>query len=117
MIPSNTALLHAAVEAARRAGTPQRNRFERAQRVTEVTAHDIKLEMDVSSQRVISLVLLGRFPGHAILGEEGNEGSADASFRWVVDPLDGTANYAFGVPVFAVSIAGQKRVAGGNWQN
>ena len=46
----------------------------------------------------------GRFPDHGVLGEEGVDTSAEAEFLWVVDPLDGTANFASGLPIFACSI-------------
>ncbi len=111
MTPPLSALLRAAVEAARRAGKLQREAFSRSQHVTEIAPHDIKLEMDVRSQQAITQILLKKFPAHALLGEEGDEGQSTALFRWIVDPLDGTANYAFGVPHFAVSIAGQKRIS------
>ncbi|HLH83875.1 MAG TPA: inositol monophosphatase family protein [Trebonia sp.] len=61
---------------------------------------------DRRSQRAITDVILGAFPaGHAIDGEEGSAGDPDAGHVWYVDPLDGTANYAHGLPFFCVSIA------------
>jgi myo-inositol-1(or 4)-monophosphatase len=61
---------------------------------------------DHRSQQAISDVILGAFPsGHAIDGEEGAAGDPDATHTWYVDPLDGTTNYAHGLPFFCVSIA------------
>jgi len=61
---------------------------------------------DYRSQQAISDVLLEAFPsGHAIDGEEGTAGDPDAQHIWYVDPLDGTTNYAHGLPFFCVSIA------------
>jgi myo-inositol-1(or 4)-monophosphatase len=61
---------------------------------------------DRRSQRAIADVILGAFPvGHAIDGEEGAAGDPDAPHVWYVDPLDGTTNYAHGLPFFCVSIA------------
>ena len=61
---------------------------------------------DHRSQQAISDVILGAFPsGHAIDGEEGAAGDPDARHIWYVDPLDGTTNYAHGLPFFCVSIA------------
>ena len=61
---------------------------------------------DRRSQQAITDVILGAFPaGHAIDGEEGTAGEADAEHIWYVDPLDGTTNYAHGLPFFCVSIA------------
>jgi myo-inositol-1(or 4)-monophosphatase len=60
-------------------------------------------------------VILGDFPDHCILGEEAVTGREDADVRWVVDPLDGTVNYFYGIPHYAVSIAAQQRQANGEW--
>ena len=54
-------------------------------------------------------MLHGAFPAVALLGEEGDTGNTDAEYRWVVDPIDGTVNYAHGLPHAAVSIALQQR--------
>ena len=64
-------MLDTAVAAARAAGELQRRHFHRPLRVTAAMAHDIKLELDVRSQRVIERAILCRFPNHEILGEEG----------------------------------------------
>jgi len=50
-------------------------------------------------------MLLGRFPEHALYGEEGIVGDQESDYQWVVDPLDGTVNYFYGIPHFCVSIA------------
>ncbi len=61
---------------------------------------------DLRSQQAITDVILSAFPsGHAIDGEEGAAGDPDAGHVWYVDPLDGTANYAHGLPFFCVSVA------------
>ncbi|TVZ01190.1 inositol monophosphatase [Trebonia kvetii] len=61
---------------------------------------------DRRSQQAITDVILGAFPsGHAIDGEEGAAGDKDAAHTWYVDPLDGTTNYAHGLPFFCVSVA------------
>jgi myo-inositol-1(or 4)-monophosphatase len=74
-----------------------------------VTQHDIKLELDVRCQKLIENTLRSTFPDVALLGEEGIAGRADAAYRWVVDPIDGTVNFAYGVPHACVSIALQRR--------
>lgn len=68
-------------------------------------AHDIKLALDKSSQRLIENMLLKRHPKHAIYGEEGMKGDRSAAYQWIVDPIDGTSNFFFGIPHFAISIA------------
>ncbi len=115
MTATTSALLQTAVQAARRAGKLQREGLYRRKRINEIAAHDIKLEMDVVSQRVITETLMRKFPNAALLGEEGAVENPGADFRWVVDPLDGTANYFNTLPIFAVSIAWQRRI-GKNWR-
>ncbi len=78
-------------------------------RVNFTDAHDIKLELDVRCQKLIERNLRAAFPEISLLGEEGCAGDANAEYRWVVDPIDGTVNYFFGMPHAAVSIALQKR--------
>ena len=79
-------------------------------RINLAEAHDIKLELDVRCQKLIEKNLRAAFPQIPLLGEEGDSGDMNAEYRWVVDPIDGTVNYAFGIPHAAVSIALQKRV-------
>ena len=78
-------------------------------RVNLADAHDIKLELDVRCQKLIEKTLRAAFPKIPLLGEEGDSGDINAKYRWVVDPIDGTVNYAFGIPHAAVSIALQSK--------
>ncbi len=80
-----------------------------SKRANTVTQHDIKLELDVRSQGLIEKALRRSFPHIALLGEEGVAGNAAAEYRWVVDPIDGTVNFAYGIPHACVSIALQRR--------
>lgn len=107
-IKLNTAL-NIAVKAARAAGKLMRANWNSPKKINAAEAHDIKLELDVKCQRLIEKILLGAFPGVALLGEEGITGDVTAEYRWVVDPIDGTVNYAYGIPHAAVSIALQQR--------
>jgi myo-inositol-1(or 4)-monophosphatase len=100
-----THYLNAAVEAARAAGELLRRDFQKPLRVNSSEAHDIKLEIDVRTQELITQSLLKKFPEHALYGEEGIVGDQKSDHQWVVDPLDGTVNYFYGVPHFCVSIA------------
>jgi myo-inositol-1(or 4)-monophosphatase len=102
-------MLETAIEAAAEAGKLLRKNFGTQLVVNQATHYDIKLEIDEQSQKVISRVILADFPDHCILGEEGTSGNKDADVRWVVDPLDGTVNYFYGIPHYAVSIAAQQR--------
>jgi myo-inositol-1(or 4)-monophosphatase len=86
-----------------------RRNLHAKKRANLVTQHDIKLELDVRSQKLIEKALRRTFPHVALLGEEGVAGRADAEYRWVVDPIDGTVNFAYGIPHACVSIALQQR--------
>ena len=97
--------LDAAEKAARAAGKLLRDNFQQQQRVNAFAAHDIKLEIDVQAQELIGKLLLEEFPAHALYGEEGILGDQSSDHQWVVDPLDGTVNYFYGIPHFCVSIA------------
>jgi myo-inositol-1(or 4)-monophosphatase len=97
--------LDAATEAARAAGKMLQNHFEQPLNVSSSEAHDIKLEIDVRAQDMITDSLLKKFPAHALYGEEGVVGDQASDHQWVVDPLDGTVNYFYGIPHFCVSIA------------
>lgn len=68
-------------------------------------AIDLVTEADLASERAIVAILRARHPEHDILAEEGDYGRRGADQRWIVDPLDGTTNFAHGFPWFAVSIA------------
>ena len=97
--------LEVAVDAAREAGELLITEFDRPQQLSYKGEVDIVTEADRKSESLIVARLLKRFPGHAILGEEGGTtGAGGARYRWLVDPLDGTTNFAHGFPVFAVSI-------------
>jgi myo-inositol-1(or 4)-monophosphatase len=99
-------LLAVAREAAEAAAAELRRRFgERARGVrTKSTPTDLVSDADLAAERAIKSVLAERRPGDSILAEEGGV-SEGGDVRWVVDPLDGTINYLFGIPAFAVSIA------------
>ena len=100
-----TNYLEAAIEAARAAGELLRQNFHQHLRVNATYKHDIKLEIDVRTQQLITDLLLKKFPQHALYGEEGIVGDQTAEYQWIVDPLDGTVNYFYGIPHFCTSIA------------
>src|SRR5713226_1374041 len=97
--------LDAAENAARAAGELLRKNFQRPLRVNSAEPHDIKLEIDVKAQELITKALLKQFPEHVLYGEEGIVGDQSREHQWVVDPLDGTVNYFYRIPHFCVSIA------------
>ncbi len=101
--------LSVAIKAARAAGKVMRDNWHQPKRVNSAEAHDIKLELDVRCQALIEKILAAAFPQIPVLGEEGSTGDITAKYRWVIDPIDGTVNYFFGMPHAAVSIALQHR--------
>jgi myo-inositol-1(or 4)-monophosphatase len=107
-IQLNTALA-AAVRAARAAGKVMHANWHKPKHVNSAEAHDIKLELDVRCQALIEKILAAAWQQIPVLGEEGSTGDVTAEYRWVIDPIDGTVNYFFGMPHAAVSIALQHR--------
>jgi myo-inositol-1(or 4)-monophosphatase len=73
--------------------------------VREKGPADLVTEADLASQQAVKEILLGTFPEHGFLGEEGGDPLAHRPYRWIVDPLDGTTNYVHQVPQYAVSVA------------
>lgn len=113
--PSPTAVaiddyLHTAIQAAREAGRIQLAELGSDLEVTtKSTDWDLVTRVDQLCEERIREVILSAHPSHEVLGEEGGSslegGDAGASHRWIVDPIDGTVNYAHGYPYFCVSIA------------
>lgn len=98
-------LLDVAAEAARAAGAELLGRWRRPLHVeAKSTPTDPVTEADRSAEQAIREVLGSRRPRDAILGEEGGQ-TGDGELRWIVDPLDGTVNFLYGWPTFAVSVA------------
>lgn len=98
-----------AVRAALAAGAVMCRNNRLAKQINVQTQHDIKLELDVRCQKLIEKIVLTGFPASAVLGEEGSTGEANLDWRWVVDPIDGTVNFTYGIPHACVSIALQHR--------
>src|SRR6476661_6863562 len=71
--------------------------------------NDLVTEWDLRAEDAIRAVLAERAPGVPVLGEEGGQQGHDADLRWLVDPIDGTVNFAHGLPIWSVSIAVEQR--------
>ncbi|MEV7611431.1 inositol monophosphatase family protein [Streptomyces sp. NPDC089799] len=104
-------LLELALEAARRAGELLRDGrpADLSVAATKTSAVDVVTEMDVAAEKLITGFLAERRPRDGLLGEEGSDSEGTSGVRWVVDPLDGTVNYLYGLPSWAVSIAAEYR--------
>ncbi len=100
-----------AVDLAGRAGELLRSRYERVERIDRKSPRDVVTEVDYASERLAIESIRQRYPDDTILAEESGHhervsSHGDASGRrWVIDPLDGTVNYANGIPYFCVSVA------------
>lgn len=101
--------LEVAGQAARVAGEIHLRHFGQVHDIrTKSSAADLVTEVDGAAEEAIRAVIAAAYPSHAVLGEEGGELGA-GQYRWVVDPLDGTVNYAHGYPVFCASVALEER--------
>ena len=99
-------LLALASGIAHEAGAGLRDAFGRAVEITaKSTPTDLVSEADLSTERLIRSRLEAARPDDAIMGEEGDDRPGTSGLRWVVDPLDGTINFLFGIPHWCVSIA------------
>lgn len=96
--------LQEAVTAARIAGRYQKYRFASVLNVEMKGDKDLVTEVDKESERLIVEHLLSRFPDHDIVAEESIYPQNGSPFRWIIDPVDGTTNYAHGFPWFCASI-------------
>ena len=108
MSPPDPIFLATAVEIVLRAGEIQISRRASGFHVDKKGTIDLVTEVDLECEQMCRAVLAERFPAHDVLAEELSSGPrqpAAARYRWVFDPLDGTTNYAHGLPVFCASLA------------
>ena len=102
-------MLNFAIQTARDAGRVLAEKFGRAIQISNKGDIDLVTEADLASERLIVERVRSYHPRHAVLTEESGDvvalGGARSDYKWIVDPLDGTTNYAHGYPVFCVSIA------------
>lgn len=116
MKPSiNPLFLSTAIEAVIRAGGLQMAKFGTRLRIEKKGTIDLVTEVDLEVERMFRAMVAERFPDHDVLAEEMGGSDRGATHRWVFDPLDGTTNFAHGVPIFCASLAleidGQAAVA------
>lgn len=97
----NNLIRHAALEA----GTLLMEKFESNIRVDFKGKDDLVTEADRQAEALIIQLIRERYPEHDFIAEEGDYDETGSDYRWIIDPLDGTTNYAHGFPWFAVSIA------------
>lgn len=90
--------------AARQAGALLRKQFNTQFLVGQKGVIDLVTDIDIAAEKLIVSQIREAFPDHTILAEENHNDAESGPTRWIIDPLDGTTNYAHGYPVFAVSI-------------
>ncbi|MER6271831.1 inositol monophosphatase family protein [Streptomyces sp900105755] len=106
----HTDLLDLAREAAARAGELLRDGrpADLAVARTKSSPIDVVTEMDIAAEKLITDLIAGHRPDDGFLGEEGASTEGTSGVRWVIDPLDGTVNYLYGLPTWSVSIAAEQ---------
>ncbi|MDB1088802.1 inositol monophosphatase family protein [Streptomyces sp. ACA25] len=104
-----TELLDLAAEAAERAGRLLRDGrpADLGVAATKSSPIDVVTEMDIAAEKLITDLISEHRPQDAVLGEEGGASAGTSGVRWIIDPLDGTVNYLYGLPNWAVSIAAE----------
>ncbi|MEE4356825.1 MAG: inositol monophosphatase family protein [Desulfococcaceae bacterium] len=93
------------IAAAYKGGAELRHYFGNLSRIDKKGEIDLLTEADLASEKVIIDSIRERFPDHSVLAEESGQDATDSPCRWIIDPLDGTSNFAHGLGLFAVSIA------------
>lgn len=94
-----------ALRAAKEAGAILRQGLERARTIQYKGVKNIVTDVDRRSEEAIAALVHRELPDHSLVSEEGTRLEGDSGYRWFVDPLDGTTNYAHGYPLFCTSIA------------
>src|SRR5690348_15988499 len=94
-----------AVEAALAAGRIQRSFFRQPIAIDKKGPIDLVTAADVAVERDVRARIEARFPSHVVLGEEAGQAAAASGYRWIVDPIDGTTNFAHGIALFCISLA------------
>lgn len=105
-------MLVTARAAAIAAGVIQKRHYGQLLNVDARTRNDIKLEVDRLCEAAIINTIAQVYPSHGFLAEERGQENAGSEYRWVIDPLDGTVNYFYGLPYFCTSIACYQQGAG-----
>ena len=110
--PHSLAYAGPAAEMARAAGALLRAHYERGVATEYKGEVDLVTVADRESEKLLVEQLRAKWPSHGILGEEGTRAQMDGEYRWYIDPLDGTTNFAHGFPAFCVSMGLEHRPVG-----
>ncbi len=102
---SGKSAIEVAAGAAREAGETLKANFRRKTQVKYKGRANIVTDADLQSEKTLKSILQAEYPDHSILSEESQPIEGDSGYTWILDPLDGTNNYSFGIPFFCVVIA------------
>ena len=102
---SGKSALEVATGAAREAGEILKTRFRARNSIRVKGRANIVTAADLKSEKCLKSILHAEFPDHSILSEESGADEGDSGYKWILDPLDGTNNYSFGIPFFCIVIA------------
>jgi myo-inositol-1(or 4)-monophosphatase len=97
--------LDTAIDAAKAAGELLLRSYEKPKNIEYKSEVDLVTEVDRASEELIVEKILSQYPTHAMVAEETGARKANSDYRWIIDPLDGTTNYAHDLPLFSISIA------------
>ena len=97
--------IEVATGAARKAGEILKARFRAESRVQYKGRANIVTDVDLQSEKSLKSLLQAEYPDHSILSEESQPVTGNSGYKWILDPLDGTNNYSFGIPFFSIVIA------------
>ena len=104
-------ILQIAESIVRTAGAVLKEGYGNVRHIRQKGAIDLVTEFDVRSEEIIISSLQKEFPDHAIMAEESGRGATVSEYQWVIDPLDGTTNFAHGIPIFSVTMSLMKNNA------
>lgn len=98
--------IETAILAAKEAGAVHKKYFNQGVAIkTKTTSFDLVTVADIEAEKAVVSVIKGRFPGHNFVAEEHKYENTGSEYTWIIDPLDGTSNFVYGLPIFCVSIA------------
>lgn len=97
-------MISTAVKAAKAAGKILMENYGQVNSINIKADESLVTEIDAACEKKVKEIIFSKYPQHSIVGEEGGEDDKGSDYKWVIDPLDGTHNYIFNIPIFGVSI-------------
>ncbi len=97
-------MINTAIKAAKAAGKILMENYGKVNNVNTKSDKSLVTEIDAACEKKIKEIIFSKYPKHNIIGEEEGEDDKGSDYKWIVDPLDGTHNYIFNIPIFGTSI-------------